>query len=162
MKKKFINEGGVNGQGEGLVNTNSTDFKGLQDMIKRTAENRLGKHRLADQFLSIRFQMESYLESESDEVIMTGTFIKKYLEVLSVKQKDFAEFLSYEASNFNALLNGRRKVNPTIALKLGSTFKVDPLLWLYIETKNEVRSVQKNSREDFGAYNLNALLNRVA
>lgn len=162
MKKKFINEGGINGLGEGLVNTNSADFKNLQDMIKRVSANRSEKQRLADKFLSIRFQMESYLQSDSGEVITTGTFIKKYLEVLNVKQKDFAEFLSYEASNFNALINGRRKVNPTIALKLGSTFKVDPLLWLYIETKNEVRSVQKNSREDFEAYSLNALLNRVA
>ena len=31
--KKNINEGGINGLGEGLINTNSEEFKALQSMI---------------------------------------------------------------------------------------------------------------------------------
>ena len=33
-KVKEINVGGINGLGESLINTNSTDFRSLRDMIK--------------------------------------------------------------------------------------------------------------------------------
>jgi hypothetical protein len=58
---KEINPGGVNGLGEALVNTNSRDFLELKAMIQKHASSLSEEEKMENAFLSIRFQMESYL-----------------------------------------------------------------------------------------------------
>lgn len=45
MSKK-INEGGINGTGKGIVNTNSKDFKGLRKAILEHSENKSTQDRI--------------------------------------------------------------------------------------------------------------------
>ena len=95
-KDKEVNIGGINGLGEGLINTNAKDFKELKSMIKELSADQNEEERIKNEFLSIRFQMESYLNSATDKIILAGEFIEKYLKVIKIKKKDFAKYINYE------------------------------------------------------------------
>lgn len=160
-KDKITNIGGINGLGEGLINTNAQDFKELQSMIKKLSSSQEEEERINNEFLSIRFQMESYLNSATDKVILAGAFVEKYLRVIGVKKKDFAQYIDYEESNLSALLKGRRKINTDIALKLGKIFKINPTIWLHIESKNELILEMQKKEEDYNKYSLQDLLRKA-
>ena len=83
--KKIVNAGGINGLGEGLINTNSDEFKHLQKMIKQASQNESEQEKIENQFLSIRFQMESYLSSEVEQIIPAGEFLDQFIKVIAVK-----------------------------------------------------------------------------
>ena len=158
----MINEGGVNGLGEGLINTNSAEFKHLKEMIVSTYSDQKASEIIENQFLSIRFSMESYLNSDNDEVINSGEFIKMYLSALDAKATNFADYIGYEKSNLSALMNGRRKINPSLAIKLGRIFKINPVIWLHIEVKNELKREKKANTGDYDNYSLKDFLSKVA
>lgn len=105
--------------------------------------------------------MESYLNSATDKIILAGEFIEKYLKVIKIKKKDFAKYINYEESNLSALLKGRRKINTDIALKLGKIFKMNPEIWLHLESKNELIGETKNKKEDYDKYSLQDLLKKT-
>jgi hypothetical protein len=89
-EKAFYNRGGINGLGEGLVDQQSSDFKALQEAIQEYAANRSEKQHMEDQFLSIRFQMEAYLNDlNPNRLIEAGAFVEQFLAVIKVKKKHF-------------------------------------------------------------------------
>ena len=143
--KKDINIGGINGLGESLVNTNSQEFLELRNMIKKHYKNSAQEEQIENGLLSIRFQMESYLNSiEHDEMVIPGEFIEKFLTIVNVKKKRFSHYIGYEYTNLIALIKGRRRINSDLAIKLGQIFKVEPVMWLHIESKNElIRELKK-------------------
>ncbi len=160
-KSKLINQGGINGAGESPVNPHSTDFRELQAIIQKVAANQSEEVRMENELLSIRFQIESYLQQDSNELVLAGTFIEKLLKAIKVKKKDFAQYINYEESNLSALLKGRRKINTDIAMKLGQIFKMNPLLWLQIETKNDLLRTGKRKDGDYQQYSLGDLLRKA-
>ncbi len=161
-KQATINAGGINGLGAGLVNTNSREFRELQSMIKKAAADISEEKRLENALLSIRFQMESYLnEEQPKEIIPAGAFLKKFIEVLNIKQKDLAAYIGYEDSNLSALANGRRKINPGLAIKLGRIFKIPPAIWLHIQSKNDLIREARAQGEAYERYGLDDLLKKA-
>ena len=162
MENQMTNEGGINGLGEGLINTNSAEFKHLKEMIASAYSDQKASEVIENQFLSIRFNMESYLNSDSDEIINTGEFIKMYLSALDAKATTFAKYIGYEKSNLSALMNGRRKINPSLAIKLGRVFKVNPVIWLHLEVKNELKREKQVNSSNYDTYSLKDFLSKVA
>ncbi len=153
-----INEGGVNGLGESLVNTNSESFIVLKEAIRKHSASRSDADKLNDKITSLRFQMESYLSTENfSEIIPAGNFIEKLLKLTGISKKRFSAYIGYDYSNFIATLKGRRKVNPDLAIKTGKIFGISPSIWLHIETKNEILSYLKTSPPS-DKYNLGELL----
>lgn len=161
MMEKKINAGGVNGLGEGLINTNGKDFKHLQQMIKELSSNEEFEQRVENQFLSVRFQMESYLNSEQSEIKPAGSFLEQFLKIIGVKKKDFARYIDFEPSNLTAVLKGRRKVNSEMAIKLGQIFKLNPVIWLHIESKNELTRELSSQTVDYNQYSLVDLMKKA-
>jgi hypothetical protein len=90
---KIVNAGGINGLGASLVNTNSKDFKILKDLIKQNQETQAEAARMENGLLSVRFQMESYLNAslELEDISPAGSFIEKLLKVIKVSKKQFAD-----------------------------------------------------------------------
>jgi plasmid maintenance system antidote protein VapI len=158
----IINEGGINGSGEGLVNTNSKEFKYLQRMIKEASMAQSEQQKTENHFLSIRFQMEAYLREETEVIIPAGNFLEQFIEVIQVRKKDFANYIDYEATNLAATLKGRRKINPDMAIKLGRIFNINPALWLHIESKNELKKEIIESKLDYTHYSLQELRKMVS
>lgn len=157
-KSNFVNEGGINGLGESLINTNSSSFKELKSLILNHYNERSEIDRMSDKILSLRFQMETYLSSDdSGEIIPAGNFIEQLIKVAGISKKRFSHYIDYDYSNLIAVLKGRRKINPDLAIKAGSIFGISPAIWLHIESKNEL-SVYMRSHEVVGEYSFLGLL----
>lgn len=139
-KVKETNAGGINGFGESLINTNSADFRSLREMIKNNFTSQDAESKVENNLLSVRFQMESYINDSItlDEIKVPGLFVEKLLKAVNVNKKQLSEYIDYEYTNLISLLKGRRKINSDLAIKLGQIFKIDPVIWLHIENKNEL------------------------
>lgn len=157
--KKEINVGGINGLGQALINTNSEDFKSLKVLIKKTYEGQEEQEIINNGLLSVRFQMEAYLtSSDVNDIIIAGEFIEKFLKIINVKKKQLSDYVGYEYSNLIALIKGRRKINSDLAIKLGQIFRVDPVIWLHIESKNELLKALQAKEKDSSRLTLAGLL----
>lgn len=151
-------EDGINGLGEGLVDTNASDFKALQAAIKGASGERDKMKRMRDRFLGIRFQMETYLENEDANYTPAGNFLAQLIEAIPIKKQEFAHYISYNSANLSALLKGRRRVNTKLAIMLGAIFGMSPTLWLRVETKNELQLMVQEKGEQLTHYSLDQLL----
>jgi plasmid maintenance system antidote protein VapI len=160
-KVKEINVGGVNGLGESLINTNSSDFRSLRDMIKSSFKSQDSEAKIENSLLSVRFQMESYINAPItlDEIKVPGLFIEKLLKAVNVNKKQLSEYIDYEYTNLISLLKGRRKINSDLAIKLGQIFKIDPVIWLHIENKNELLKEMSKTKDTL---TLHGLLNKAS
>lgn len=160
--KKELKETGVNGLGVGVVNINSEEFKALQGSIKGRSKKQSKKQILINNLLSLRFQMESYLESNQDSIIEVGWFLKEFVKTLEIKNKLFAEYIGFKESNLSALYKGNRKINIDLALKLGRIFNVDPSLWIHIQSKNELIQMRMENEQEYKKYNIEDLLKKAS
>jgi len=162
MKKIKDIEDGVNGLGIGVVNTNSKEFKVLQRIIKEKA-NKLSKKQIQEnKLLSLRFQMQTYLESHDKQIIEVGWFLKEFLNQLGIKKKIFAAYLGLRESNLSALFKGKRKFNIDLAIKLGTIFRVNPVLWIHIQSKNELLKLRKENKKEYQKYKLSDLMKKAS
>ena len=158
MKKqqKFINEGGVNGLGEALVNQNAESFKELKRIISAKSQGQTEASRTENELLSIRFQIESYVNERREDIIPPGTFIEKMIAAIGVTKARFSQYIDYDYSNLIAVLKGRRKINPDLAIKIGKIFGINPVVWLHVESKNELSKYIKEKKPE-GNYSLAGL-----
>ncbi len=160
---KVINPGGINGSGKGVVNTNSKDIKVLRDVIREHAENQSPEDRVKIELFSLKLQMESYINGVTpSKIVSTGTFLKEHLKAIKVKNKVFAKYIDLEESNLSSIIQGRRKINIDLALKLGQVFGLDPNLWLLIQSKNELLQVDEKRILKYQKYRLEELLKKVS
>ena len=161
--QKIINKGGVIGTGEGLVNQNSKDFKELQRLILKKSSELDKSESIINKLLSIRFQMENYLEeTESGKLISTGMFLEWLIDALEIKKKDFAAYIDCQESNLSAILKGRRKINSDLAIKIGEIFRINPVLWLHIQSKNELTELTDKDKKKYEKYRLEDLLKKAS
>lgn len=157
--KKEYEEDGINGLGIGIVDTNSEDFKILQQKIIEAYHKQTPEEIISNNLLSLKFQMQSYVEKRDNaEVVEAGFFLKELIRAVGVSQKVFAKYIDYKPSNLSALLKGRRKISIDLALKLGKIFNINPTLWINIQSKNELRKMQMEDMKKYEAYHLDALL----
>lgn len=162
-RKEVMNAGGINGIGEGLVNTNSSDYKSLQEAIKSHALQQTKEEKTTFGLLSLKYQMETYLSNEKAEKLITvGDFLKSCLTAIGVKNKTFAKYIDCQESNLSAIISGRRKINVDLAFKLGQIFNMAPSLWLLVQSKNELFKVKKGALKAYKKYRLDDLLGNVA
>jgi addiction module HigA family antidote len=162
MKKQItIIDEGINGSGKALVNTNSKEFKELQKQIASSSNKQSKTKVIENILLSLRFKMESYLLGNESDYFEVGWFLKEYLKELNIKNKTFAEYIEYKESNLSALFAGRRKINYDLALKLGKIFKVEPTLWIHIQSKNELIKIEKETIKDYQNYNIKELIRKA-
>lgn len=161
--KEIINEGGINGSGTAFVDTNSEDFKQLQAAIQAVVDKQTPEQKLELQLFALEVQLKAYLrETDNDTFISTGTFLKKFIKVLDIKNKDFAAYIEYEESNLSALFSGKRRINTDLALKFGKIFQIDPALWLHLQSKNDLLKMEQQDKSKYEKYNLKDLLGKAS
>lgn len=157
--KEIINEGGINGTGEGVVNINSQDYKDLQSIVKAHAKKQSDEEKLAYKLIGLKLQIENYIDAEQpSKMIHSGMFLKKYLKAINVKNKTFANFIELEEANLSMIINGKRKINTEFAYKLGQLFDINPNYWLLIQSKNELLEILNNEQIVRKKYQLSDLL----
>jgi addiction module HigA family antidote len=162
-----INPGGINGTGTGIVNTNSEDFIALRKAIEAHAAQQTKEEKIAIELLSLKFRMQSYVRGDEDHPDVAasktaGEYLKEHLKAIGVKNKDFAKYVGLEDSNLSAIINGRRKINVDLALKLGQIFEADSNLWLMVQSKNELIQLVQEDAVSYGRYGLDDLLSKIS
>ena len=161
--KKMINPGGINGTGKGIVNINSKDYKALQKAIQEHSKEQSPKERIKYKFISLKLQIDRYIsENTPEEVLTSGYFLKQYINIVGIKNKDFAKFMDVEESNLSSIISGRRKINTELAFKLGQIFNIDSNFWLLIQSKNDLLKLTKEKKIDSDRYKLEDLMRKVS
>lgn len=85
--------------------------KGQAEMSEET--------RLGLEIFSVRFKIETYLESKEFNPELTfGSFLKKYVEVYDKKRKEFAKEISIPETLLSQLINNHRLPPDYIAIRL--------------------------------------------
>ncbi len=56
------------------------------------------------------------------------------------------------------LISGERPINYELALIFGKLFNNDPMLWIEIQAKNELRKLKKARKEKYHNYSLHDLI----
>jgi len=49
-----------------------------------------------------------------------------------------------------------------LALKLGKIFRINPTLWIHIQSKNELTRMGKENKKEYQKYNINDLLKKAS
>jgi addiction module HigA family antidote len=98
------------------------------------------------------------IESEENTLKLPGEFLKVYLKTLGIPQKKFAHYIEINPSNLTKLINGERPINYELAIILGKIFNNDPMLWIEIQAKNELKKIQKTKTRRFNNYSLKDLM----
>ncbi|GAO31351.1 HigA family addiction module antitoxin [Geofilum rubicundum] len=148
----------TNGMLTNPMDAGTDEFKDFQSILLNKAKNRSEAQRREIELLSIKFQMQDYLESEETKLKLPGEFLKEYLKTLGIPQKKFAHYIEINPSNLSKLINGERPINYELAIILGKIFNNDPMLWIEIQAKNELKKIQKTKTRSFNNYSLKDLL----
>jgi addiction module HigA family antidote len=155
--KKNINE-----PQDSVLTTNmdvgTKGFDDFQAILLNKSRKRTENQRRRIDLLSFKYQMEDYIQSETNDVRPAGYFLKSILRLLDIQQNRFADYIGLKPSNLSKLLNGERSINYDLALIFGRIFNHDPMLWIEIQAKNEIHRLQRSDKNKYSDYSLNDLV----
>jgi addiction module HigA family antidote len=141
------------------MDVGSRGFNEFQAILLKKSEKRTENQKRTIELLAIKYEMEEYLTTDSKEVKTTGEFLKTILKKLKIQQKHFAEFLGMKPSNLSKLISGERSINYDLALKFGKIFNHNPMLWIEIQAKNEIKKLLHEDVKKYSSYSLTNLVN---
>jgi len=78
--------------------------------------------------------------------IHPGEILKDELETREIKQKDFAELIGVQPTQLNEIINGKRGINTDLALIIGKAFKMDPKIWINLQSNYELDLAKINEK----------------
>ena len=156
MKREIIEELKSGELTEGM-DFGSKEYEDFKLLIRSKVSETSKKERIEIGLLSLKYHMEDYILSKSGKVA-AGKFVKKFIEVIEISQKDFANYLGMKPSNLSKIISGERRINVEMSLILEKLSKIEAELWLGIQNHNEIRRVQKSNIRQMNKYNLKELL----
>ncbi len=136
----------------------SQGFNDFQAILLNKSRRRTESQKMGIDLLTIKYEMEDYLISDTPEVKPVGEFLKTILKTLKIQQKQFAEYLDLKPSNLSKLINGERTINYDLALIFGRLFNHNPMLWIEIQAKNELNRLLHAERKKYSVYSLTDLI----
>lgn len=129
------------------------DFKLLiRSKVAETSKD----ERIRISLLGLKYHMEDYLQSKS-KVIEVGFFVKQFINLIEIKQVEFAKYLELRPSNLSKILNGERRLTIELALILEKLSNIKAGLWLRIQNMNEIEKIQKANSKQISKYRLKEL-----
>ncbi|WP_428656513.1 helix-turn-helix transcriptional regulator [Runella sp.] len=134
---------------------------GLKEFILLHSQQQSEEQKLKNELLSIRFQLEDYIENDNyTDKLKIVDFVKMYLRLLNISQKKLAILFEMKDSNLHKYLVGERKLNASFVLKLSSFSHTPPEYWLRVEVKNELIEIIKegSKTEKYQKYDYRNLL----
>ena len=133
-------------------------FNEFQANLLNKSKERSIEQKRNIELLALKFKMEDYLKSEGHDVRLAGEFLKLYLKTLHIHQNKFANYIGLKPSNLSKLISGERPINYEFALIFGKIFNSDPMLWIEIQAKNELKKLKKIRSKKYQNYSLNDLI----
>jgi addiction module HigA family antidote len=73
--------------------------------------------------------------------------LKEFLEPMHLSQRDVADGIDVPYQRINELVNGRRGVTPSTALRLGKYFGTTPDFWLNLQQRWDLYKAIQNELE---------------
>ena len=140
---------------------NDEKLNNVNEFIKLHADNQSKERKIKNEFLSIQYKLEDYIENDAikeDEVLEILDFVKMYLKALDITKKDLAKYFGMGDSNLHKYLTGERKLNPEIALKISSFSHTNLEYWYRVQMKNEILKLKKERTKDYEKYDYRKLL----
>lgn len=102
----------------------------LKEVILEYSREQLPEQKTENEYLSIKFKIDTYLSSlNPKKVITVGEILKELMNLYKIKNKVFADYIGLSESNLSAVISGRRSINNDLALKFGNIFNIAPELW---------------------------------
>lgn len=145
---------------------NKEKSNSLREFVILHSQKQSKERRIKNELLAIKFQIEDYIESEEvKEKKKILDFVKMYINVLNITQKRLAALFEMRDSNLYKYLNGERKLNSELAIKLGSFSHLNPEYWLRIEVKNELFEIneeRKINKKKYSKYDYKNLLEDIS
>jgi plasmid maintenance system antidote protein VapI len=92
----------------------------------------------------LKFRLEDYLESKEFNPALTfGSFLKKYVELLDKKRKEFAEEISIDETLLSQLINNHRLPPDYIAIRLEihSNNIIPAAYWIRVVEKQRIHEI---------------------
>lgn len=136
-------------------------FDDFQALLLNKSRERTDNQKKKIELLSIKYQMEDYVNSQDSELRTAGEFLKYILKTLLIQQNRFAKYIGMEPSNLSKLINGERTINYNLALIFGRLFNHNPMLWIEIQAKNEIKNLLHSDKSKYADYSLNDLLEKA-
>ncbi len=141
------------------LEVNNPDFSQFQEILLNKSKEQTKWQKINIELAAIRIQMEDYIKSnKKGESKLLGEFLKLFLDALHIRQNKFAHYIDLEPSNLNKIIKGERQINSEIALKIAKIFKLDPLLLLEIQIKNDLLKITNAKSKQIEKYSLKDLI----
>ncbi|HCX24122.1 MAG: addiction module antidote protein, HigA family [Flammeovirgaceae bacterium] len=141
------------------MDSGKQEFDQFQAIILNRVRNQTLKQKRIVELMGLKFKMEDYLTSKhKGELKLAGEFLKAHLNVLKIQQNKFAHYIGLRPSNLSKVIKGERPLNSEMALILGKLFNQDPMIWLDIQTKNELIRLSKSKAQKLKKYKLDDLV----
>ena len=127
---------------------NDAKIAKVKDYILAESKKQSPQRRLRNEFLSIKYLMEDYIaKDEIDQEMQIIDFVRLYLKLLNITQKELAAGFEMKDTNLYKYLIGERKLNSDIVLKLSYFSHTQPELWYRIQIKNELDKKKEKIKE---------------
>ncbi len=140
------------------MDTKTNEFDQFQAILLTKSKERSEEQKRHTEIMSLKYKMEDYLKSEGQDISLAGEFLKLYLKALQIQQNKFADYIGLKPSNLSKLINGERPINYEMALIFGEIFNIDPMLWIEIQAKNELKKLKTSGRSKYQKYSLSDLI----
>ena len=111
----------------------------VKKYIQKHSENQSESSKMNNMKIGLQIEMWEYLnQNEKKSYIPTGEFLNRLLGIFKISKTRFSEYIELERTNLQAIIKGKRKFNSLLAKKVEQIFKIPAMLWLQIETKNDL------------------------
>jgi addiction module HigA family antidote len=140
------------------MNENSDEFNELQAILLNKSRKQTEQQKRDVELMALKFNMEDYLESDDSDITSVGEYLKTLLRVTKIRQNKFADYIGLKPSNLSKLICGERPISHEVALVLGKIFKIEPMIWLNIQAKNELKRLTHSDEDKYNHYSLNELM----
>ncbi|MBV7532342.1 hypothetical protein [Chitinophaga sp. sic0106] len=121
----------------------------LEAVRKRRQHDMSDREKLILQLLQLKFQLEKYLEDGKYDVKKNfGFFLKKYIDILELRHKAFAQAISIDVTLLSQLINKHRDPPEYlfIRLELHSNKKIPAEYWFKLVEKEKVHQIKTDKK----------------
>lgn len=111
---------------------------------KRTRAEMSDEAKFGLRVFHIKFRIEDYLAQDTFNPELTfGSFLKKYVELLEKKRKEFAEEISIDETLLSQLINGHRLPPDYVAIRLEihSNNIIPAAYWIQLVEKQRLHEI---------------------
>lgn len=74
--------------------------------------------------------------------------LEEFLKPMNVTQRQLADAIHVPYQRINEIINGRRGITPSTALRLAEVFKVSPDFWLNLQLRFDLFYTQQREAEE--------------